>query len=422
MFTYNTILFMLKNSKLVRNRSTCRLCGSKKLKLVLNLGYTPLADLFIKNKKVKEKKFPLLVSVCKSCFLVQILNDVDNELLFADNYAFYTGGSPSSLSYFKEYSESVYKRYSKQSNKFILEIASNDGTLLKYFKDKGCNVLGIDPAKNVVEKANKEGIETINDFFNNKTAQEILKTRGKASIIIANNVIAHIINPLDFIQGAKKILDKDGILIIECQYLPYLLFNNQFDNIYHEHRSFFSLTPINYLLNKVDLKIIDVEEHDTQGGSIRIFAAHNRGGMKISDKTKKMIKNEKDMGLLDIDTYIGFSSRVNYIKLKLVDLLKQLKKDGKTIAGYGASAKSNTLLNYCGIGTNYLDYIIDKTPYKFGLYTPGTHIPVVGSEIKRPDFYLLLVWNYSSGILEREKEFVKNGGKFIIPIPTPKII
>ena len=412
----------MDNKNLIKKRKTCRVCDSKRLLQILNLGDTPLADLFVKSPRAKEKKFPLSLSVCKSCFLVQLMQDVNDDILFSNNYAFYTGGSPSSIPYFKKYAEDVLRKIPDNTKKFTVEIASNDGTLLNHFKKAGCKVLGIDPAQNVAEFANSRGIKTLPFFFNKKNAKLVKKEFGKASIIIANNVIAHVVNPHDFLEGVKEILDENGIAIIECQYFPYLLFNNQFDNVYHEHRSFFSLTPLNKLMKKSGFKIIDVEEHDTQGGSIRIFATHSKNKLKTKQNVNNMLKNEKNIGLLNLDTYVGFSSRVNYIKYKLTALLKKLKSNNKIIAGYGASAKSNTLLNYCGIGTNYLDYIIDKTPYKFGLYSPGAHIPVVGSEKKQPDYYLLLVWNYTSSIMLREKEFRKKGGKFIIAIPTPQII
>lgn len=403
-------------------RKTCRLCSSKKLHSVLDLGKTPLADLFVKNPKTKEQKFPLQASVCKKCFLFQLSVDIDDNLLFGDNYAFYTGGSPSSLPYFEKYAHDTMKKFPKQSKKFTLEVASNDGTLLNHFKKSGCKILGIDPAKNVVDFANQQGIETICNFFNKKSAKKIKETHGKAGVIIANNVIAHVTNPYEFIEAAKYLLDDNGVFIFECQYFPYLLFNNQFDNIYHEHRSFFSITPLNKLIGKTGLKIINIEEYDTQGGSIRVFVAHKKNPIKVSPIVQKKLADEKKMGILNINTYLGFDSRINYIKIKLRQILEDLKANGKVVAGYGASAKSNTLLNYCEINTKHLKYIIDKTPYKFGLYTPGTHIPVVGNEEKRPDYYLLLVWNYSSSILQREQEYRKKGGKFIVAIPTPQII
>lgn len=412
----------MNKKNFLKKRKTCRVCGNNKLFEILNLGTTPLADLFVKSPRTKEKKFPLSLSVCKSCYLVQLMQDVNDDMLFSNNYAFYTGGSPSSIPYFKKYAEDILRKFPDNAKRFTVEIASNDGTLLNHFKKAGCKVLGIDPAQNVAKFANSRGIKTLPVFFNKKNAKFVKKEFGKASIVIANNVIAHVVNPHDFLEGVRDILDKNGIVIIECQYFPYLLFNNQFDNIYHEHRSFFSFTPLNNLMKKSGLKIIDVEEYDTQGGSIRIFATHFKNRLKTKQSVNRMLKNEKNIGLLNLDTYVGFSSRVNYIKYKLTDLLKKLKSNNKIIAGYGASAKSNTILNYCEIGTNYLDYIIDKTPYKFGLYSPGTHIPIVGLEKKQPDYYLLLVWNYASSIMLREKEFRKKGGKFIIAIPTPQII
>ena len=386
------------------------------------MGSTPLADLFVKSPKDRVPTFPLKVSLCKVCFLVQLTIDVDDNLLFSDNYAFYTGGSPSSLPYFKAFADDVMRRFPKQSKKFTLEIASNDGTLLKHFKDAGCTILGIDPARNVSTYANKMGIETIIDFFNSESSKKITKEKGKAGIVIANNVIAHATNPLEFVSAVKKVLDTKGIFIFECQYFPYLLFNNQFDNVYHEHRSFFSLLPIKRMLAKADLKIIDIEEHDTQGGSIRVFVTHKDNKIKESKNVQKMFDYEIRIGLTNFNTYLGFESRVNFIKVTLRNILDRLKKEGKTVAGYGASAKSNTLLNYCGIDTKYLDFIVDKTPYKYGLYTPGTYIKVIERPKKDPDYYLLLVWNYASAILQKEQTYRNRGGKFIIPIPTPHIL
>lgn len=411
--------------KLVSIRKTCRICNNNKLIPFVRLGNMPLADLFLKSPRVKEHTFPLDVMVCPKCFLVQLVDEVDSQLLFAQDYAFYTGGSPASLNYFKEYGTSVMKKFPKEIKKLIVEIASNDGTFLKPFIEKGYNVLGIDPAKNVAEEANTSHIPTIIDFFNNTSAKRIVSDNGKAGIIVANNVIAHVTDLFDFMEGIKSLLDKNGVFIFECQYFPYLLFNNQFDNVYHEHRSFFSLTPLMTLLKKFDMEIFDIEEHDTQGGSIRVFVCF-KTKRTIKKKVNEFLDNEIKMGITSTDTYVGFQARVNYIKTKLNQILTELKKEKKIIAGYGASAKSSTLLNYCNIGTNYLEYIVDKTPYKYGLYSPGMHIPVISSEKeakrkKKPDYYLLLVWNYADKIIAREKEFIKNGGKFIIPIPTPHI-
>ncbi|MEK7502620.1 MAG: class I SAM-dependent methyltransferase [Patescibacteria group bacterium] len=411
--------------KLITIRKTCRLCRSRKLIDFVNLGNMPLADFFLKDPGVKEHKFPLIVKVCAKCFLVQLMGDVNSDLLFGQNYGFYTGGSPSSIDYFEKYAKSVMNRFPKESKNFIVEIASNDGTLLKPFVKNKYRALGVDPAKNVAKDANNNGVPTIASFFNKKLASNIVLKEKKAGVIIANNVIAHVDDLFDFMRGVKHLLDENGVFIFECQYFPYLLFNNQFDNIYHEHRSFFSLFPLMKLLRKFDLEAFDVEEHDTQGGSIRVFVAH-KGKRKVGKSLLRSLQNEKEFGINNMDTYLGFQTRVNYVKTKLNQILKSLKDENKTIAGYGASAKSGTLLNYCKVGKNYLDYIVDKTPYKCGLYSPGMHIPIISSEEEskkraKPDYYLLLVWNYAEKIIEREKNFQKNGGKFIIPIPTPSI-
>lgn len=409
--------------KLVTIRKKCRICKYDKLVPFVDLGYMPLSDLFLKNPRQIEKKFPLEVKVCPKCFLVQLIHDVDSKLLFAQNYGFYTGGSPSSIEYFENYANSIIKRFPKEAKNYIVEIASNDGTLLKPFINKGYAVLGIDPANNVAKEANEKGIPTIIKFFNKKSALDIA-SKKKAGIIIANNVVAHVEDLFDFMEGVKSLLDKNGVFVFECQYFPYLLFNNQFDNVYHEHRSFFSLFPLVKLLKKFNLEAFDAQEHDTQGGSIRVFVSH-KGRRKIEKRLTDALNNELEIGITNINTYLGFQARVKYIKTKLIQILRKLKKENKIIAGYGASAKSCTLLNYCKISTNYLDFIVDKTPYKYGLYTPGTHIPIISEEElkkrKKPDYYLLLVWNYAEKIIAKEKKFVEKGGKFIFPIPTPYI-
>jgi len=419
---YDTITQDLKNMQKLNIRTSCRICKSKNLLQILNLGATPLADNFVTDTKAKEMEFPLNVVVCKKCFLVQLVDEVDSSLLFGNNdYGFFTGGSPASIKYFRDYAEKLIKDYPKQCEKLILEIASNDGTLLNNFKINNYNVQGIDPAKNVAKSANQAGIPTIIDFFNKKTAIKYFSDK-KASLIIANNVVAHVDDIHDFMEGVDFALEPNGVFVFECQYLPYLIFNNQFDNVYHEHRAFLSLIPLLYLLNNKNLEIFDVEEYDTQGGSIRVYVSH-KGACKKTDKFIKLQDEEYQLGLDKIETYLGINQRAQYIKIRLNKILSELKAAGKTVYGYGASAKSNTLLNYCGIGTDLLDLIVDKTPYKYGKYTPGTHIPIVDQDtINNPDYYLLLVWNYASHILKKEKKYRENGGKFIIPISTPYIL
>jgi SAM-dependent methyltransferase len=395
-------------------RKTCRICGSKNLVQILDLGSTPLADRFVTDPTAPEDIFPLIVSVCTACWLVQQNVDVDDKILFGDDYGFFTASSPSSLAYFEDYANEVKSYFPNLLKGLVVEIASNDGTLLKHFQPES-DVLGIDPIKPIAGKATAKGVFTLPIFFNEGSAKPIVNVYGKAKIIMANNVLAHVVDPADFIRGVKLLLDGNGVFIFEVQYLPHLLFNCEFDNVYHEHRSFFSLLPLTYLLNQSGLTIFSIEETSAQGGTIRVFARH--GGLREVPFTDRY-------SLDKLETYQGLQARVNYLKDQIQGLLLHLQSLNKTIYGYAASAKSNTLLNVCKIGVDQLKYVVDKTPYKFGKFTPGTHIPIVEQgSVLDPDYYLLLVWNYLDGVLEREKEFREKGGKFIVPIlPMPKIL
>lgn len=418
---------MNKIEKNFEERKICSICGSNKLFKFLSLGETPLADDFVEKKDLNkiENKFPLDIAVCEDCNLVSLLHAVNPKLLFSDTYAFYTSGSPQAVIHFRKYAHTVMKRFPELSRNLTIDIASNDGVLLRPLKELGATVLGIEPTKNVAAVAIASGIETIVDFFTYECSQSIINKKGKAGILIANNVVAHVNNLQDFMKGVKNLLDDNGVFIFEVQYFPNLLFKNQFDNVYHEHHSFFSLRPLIKLLSDNGLIIFDIEEIDTQGGSIRVYAGHSEIKRYVYPIVNEMINKEIEMGLNNTNTYEFFSNNVKEIKDELINILKNIKKEGKTIVGYGAPAKGNTLLNYCNIGTDYLDYIIDKTYFKHGKYTPGMHIPVFPvekvSENGDPDYYLLLVWNYTEGILKQEQEYRNNGGKFIIPIPRPHI-
>ena len=419
---------MTSNYSLVKTRNICAICGSSRLIQFLSLGETPLADAFVEREDLEkpEAKFPLDVAVCEECNLVALLHAVDPKLLFGDSYAFYTSGSPQAVIHFREYAHTVMKRFPELAKKLTIDIASNDAVLLRPLKELGAKVLGVEPTKNVAIVAQAAGIDTIIDFFSNECAERILKDRGKAGLIIANNVLAHVDDVVGFVKSVKLLLEEDGVFIFEVQYFPNLLFKNQFDNVYHEHHSFFSLRPLVKLLEKVGLTIFDIQEVDTQGGSIRVFSGHVEKPRTIELIVNKMQQVEIEMGLNKIETYTGFASRVDRIKYDLINILEELKGQGKKIVGYGAPAKGNTLLNFCGISTQYVDYIIDKTFFKHGKFTPGMHIPVFPIEKIQeegpPDYYLLLVWNYASSILRQEDEFLRNGGKFIIPIPIPHIL
>jgi SAM-dependent methyltransferase len=383
---------------------------------MVSLGETPLADAFVANSDADEPRFPLRVRVCEDCKLVQMIDEVDKKLLFNDDYGFFTGASPSSIKYFKEYAESVMSEYPEECKGLVLEIASNDGTLLKHFVDAGCEVLGVDPAANTVAVANANAIRSLPLHFDLNVAESLNRDYGRAKVIMANNVVAHIDTIHDFMEGVSKMLSHDGVFIAEVQYLPHLLFNNAFDHIYHEHRSFFSLSPLQRLFAMHGLHIVDVKKADTQGGSIRVYA--RRHSETPSQALMSLSVYEQLLQLDSLDTYMGMQQRVNFIREELLIKLQSLKEQGKKIYGFGASAKGNTLLNYCGIGPDLLDCIVDLTPHKIGKYTPGTHIPVKHpDEVEKPDYYLILVWNYLPGILERNMDFLIQGGHLIVPIP-----
>jgi len=407
-------------------KNECRICSSNNLELILDLGEQPPSNAFIKKDDLEkyEDKFPLRLYLCKECYLLQLLDIVDKEILFKE-YLYLTSASKPSVNHFKKYAYDVYEEFLKQSkNPLIIEIGSNDGTLLKEFKKLGATVLGIEPAKNIAKIANDAGITTENTFLN----YDIVKKKSlekKASIIVGNNVFGHIDDLKEFMKCVKILSKEKGVFIFEVPYLVNLIQKLEFDTVYHEHLSYFSLIPLIRLMDEFNLEIFDVKKQKVHGGTIRVFVSE-KNNFKKTINFEKMIKFEKEFGINKIQTYQKFSENVKELKNKLQNKLLKFKKEGKIIFGYGAPAKGNVLLNYCNIGTEFLDYIIDTTPLKQGLYTPGMHIPVKSDKenIEKPSqqIALLLAWNYEEAIINKEKLFLKNGGKFLIPIPTPKTI
>jgi SAM-dependent methyltransferase len=407
-------------------KNECRICSSNNLELILDLGEQPPSNAFIKKEDLKkcEDKFPLRLYLCKECYLLQLLDIVDKEILFRE-YLYLTSASKPSVNHFKKYAYDVYEEFLKQNkNPLVIEIGSNDGTLLKEFKKLGCSVLGIEPAKNIAKIANDAGITTENTFLN----YDIVKKKSlekKAAIIVGNNVFGHIDDLKEFMKCVKMLSKEKGVFIFEVPYLLNLIQKLEFDTVYHEHLSYFSLIPLMRLMDEFNLEIFDVKKQKVHGGTIRVFVSE-KNNFKKTINFEKMIKFEKEFGINEIQTYQKFSENVKELKNKLQNELLKFKKEGKIIFGYGAPAKGNVLLNYCNIGTEFLDYIIDTTPLKQGLYTPGMHIPVKSDKenIEKPSkqIALLLAWNYEEEIINKEELFLKNGGKFLIPIPTPKII
>jgi SAM-dependent methyltransferase len=402
----------------------CRVCKKDNLFTFLSLGPIPLSNSFLRQEQLAgpEPFFPLDVCFCSNCGMVQLAQVVAPEIMFKD-YVYLTGSSSPMQTHFAGMAERVIAKLDLPAGSLVADIGSNDGTLLSQFKQRGMRVLGIEPATNVAELAERNGIDTVNKFFGAKTAQFISGQKGRARVITATNVFAHVNDLDDFMQGIITFLDDRGVFVIEVPYLVEMLTGVEFDTIYHEHLSYFSLRPLMALFKRFQMGIIDVERIRVHGGSIRVYAG--KGDNKVSGAAADLLKFESEARLDDAATYREFAQGVNRIKLELTTLLKDLKAKGHSIAAYGASAKGNILLNFCKIGTDIIDYVSDTTPFKQGLYTPGVHIPIAPEtrfSESPPDYTLLLAWNYAEEIMRKEHKYRQAGGKFIVPIPRPQVM
>lgn len=409
----------------VKKITYCRLCKSKKLKKVLDLGKTPPANSFFKKSQLKNKEdfFPLVVNFCTNCGQLQLSCVVNPEILFR-HYVWVSSTSPVTVAHFKEYANSVFDKIKLKKGDLVVEMGSNDGVLLKPFKKLGAKVLGVDPALNVARRATKEGIPTLPHFFNLEIAKQIVRKYGKAKVIAANNVFAHINDLDEIVKAVYELLDKEGAFVIEAPYNIDLLEKNLFDIVYHEHLSYLAIKPLDRFFKSFGMQIFDVVKQDVHGGSVRIFVKKSSAAYRVSKRVKEFIDLEKRKKLFEVDTYSVFTKKIEENKVKLSQLLNKLKKEKKSIAGYGAPAKATTLLHYFGIGRETIDFIVDDSPFKHGLFTPGTHIPVVAPEQiykRKPDYLLLLAWNFAKPIMKMHEKFRKNGGKFIVPVPTPTV-
>lgn len=408
---------------LIQRNKTCRACKGQELTKVLDLGKTALANAFLDEKQfAEEKTFPLEVYFCDHCSLVQLIDVVAPEILFS-HYAYFTSASSKTLPlHFVNLAQDLAR---DPQNKFIVEIGSNDGVLLKTLKGLGLDILGVEPARNVARVANAEGVETINDFFTESLAHQIVRERGHPDVVIANNVVAHVNDLEDLIRGMDVLLKENGHFIIEVHHVADLITNKGFDQIYHEHLCYFSMTALWKLFQRFDMNVFDVNVIPIHGRSLRVYGGRRRVSREPARSVLELLKDEERLKLHDVKTYLHFASEVECIKKSLLSLLKDLKAKNRRIIGYGAPAKGNTLLNYCGIGPETLDYLIDTTPSKQNLFTPGTHIPVYPPgklREDRLDYMLLLAWNYADEIFKKEEELRKQGVKFIVPIPVPKIV
>jgi SAM-dependent methyltransferase len=410
-----------------RNQNKCRLCNSKKLTTVIDLRSTPLANSFLKRSELrkKEKYYPLKVNICNNCYHLQLSHIVKAKRMF-DNYLYLTNTSKQNRDHFKEYADQIKKKNQSKSKVSILDIASNDGTFLNFFNKKNYNRLGIDPAKNLSKFSKKLGIKQEIMYFTSNNSFKIEKKYGKFDVITANHVCAHVDDLNDFFKGIPNLLDNKGMFVFEVSYLGSVIKKKTFDTIYHEHADYHSLYPLIKFVKKFNLEIFDFKIVKAQGGSIRIFVGHSNSHIINKVKIKKQIIFEKKkLKLFNIKSFRIFEKKIIKVKTELNKLLTKLKHEKKTIIGYGAAAKTTTLLNYFDIGNKIISFIVDDNKLKQNRYTPGTRIPIFNSKQlykKKPDYVILLAWNYSNFIIKTHKKIFKTGGKFIVPFPKIKII
>jgi len=403
--------------------AVCRSCGHGNLDLVLSLGRTPLANALLTREQLDqpEETYPLDLVFCPACALVQITETVPPEQLFR-HYLYFTSFSDTMVQYARELAARVVESRGLGPDSLVVELASNDGYLLQFYRDAGVPVLGIEPATNIAEEARKRGIPTLDRFFGTELAGELVAKGTRADVMHANNVLAHVADLNGFVAGIATVLEPDGVAIIEVPYVRTMLEALEFDTIYHEHLCYFSLTALQALFQRHGLRAVDVERLPIHGGSLRLFV-QPRG--EPSAAILSMLDEEHAGGMDKLEFYSRFGARVESLRAELRAMLDDLKRSDKKLAAYGASAKGSTLLNYMGIGRETLDFVVDRSTVKQGLYTPGTHLPILAPEAvldRRPDYLLLLVWNLTSEVLRQQEKYRAQGGKFIIPVPEPKVV
>lgn len=409
------------------SNNCCRFCGAILTQTFVDLGMSPLCESYLNEEQLNQMEpfYPLRVYVCGQCFLVQLEEFVSPEHIFTE-YAYFSSYADSWLAHAKAYTDLMVERFQLGQGNLVVEVASNDGYLLQYFVQKGIPALGIEPARNVAKVAVEKGVPTLVEFFGVDCAKQLIAQGKQADLLLGNNVLAQVPDLNDFVAGLKILLKPQGVITIEFPHLMRLVAENQFDTIYHEHFSYFSFITAEKIFATHGLTLFDVDELSTHGGSLRIYARHKDDTSKpISSRVIELRKCELEAGLTGMDYYTAFGEQVKETKRKLLEFLIQARRAGRSVVGYGAPGKGNTLLNYCGIRTDFLEYTVDRNPYKQGKFLPGTHIPIFHPDRIRethPDYMLILPWNFQNEIIQ-QMAFIRDwGGQFVIPIPEVKII
>jgi SAM-dependent methyltransferase len=409
----------------LRRRATCRICDGPDLIPLFSLGRTPLANGLVRQEDLahQEPHFPLDLHMCTGCAHVQLLDVVDPAVLFRD-YVYVSGTSATFVQHFRAYAEDAAQRLSLPDGAFVVDVGSNDGTLLRFFQAKGCRVLGVDPAVDIARTATANGIETIAEFFAPDLADQIVSERGPADLVVANNVFAHVDDLLGFVQSVDRLLAPGGSFVFEVSYLVDVHEKTLFDTIYHEHLSYHTVGPLRRLFERAGMELFDAVRVSSHGGSLRGFARRIGASRQAATAVHGLAQYEEEMGFYRPDTFRELYARIQSRKQELRSILEGLRTANKRVAGYGAPAKATTLMHAFGIDSNAVEYIVEDNPLKQGLFTPGFHIPIVAPDKLRedpPDYLLLLAWNFADPIRARYREYAERGGRFIVPLPNVEV-